>query len=344
MIDLDQSAQLRQADSQNWFDRAARLYDRQLAAGQAVTTCLANHDWTNRPGARYILALPPELAGLGRLAAAFAAEQGIHAAMRPTSVQPPLQPCAQLFQLAAPVAALDLAALNLATLDLATLDDVTAAATATINLTPYVTAHRHPAETLHILLGMLAAVDGRLAAAYLPSPAVVETLAHCGPEIPTDENPAKQLALRLNDRLPLFWAGERWTPVARDWAMRYFWYAEAMSLVADEAEMNRLLVMARLPRYWPNSALFVQLPAPALPTESGTIGALSATPASTATVTHLLARRRFTTVVAPAPAVHSLLDHALYLLEFGEWLALYAAALYNVDPAQQVPLSILFDG
>ena len=38
----------------------------------------------------------------------------------------------------------------------------------------------------------------------------------------------------------------------------------------------------------------------------------------------------------------SRLDRALYWLEMGEWVALYAAALNNVDPAAQVPLEILF--
>jgi hypothetical protein len=56
-----------------------------------------------------------------------------------------------------------------------------------------------------------------------------------------------------------------------------------------------------------------------------------------------LTRRRVAAVQAPAPAGLSDLEHVLYLLELGEWIALYAAALYNVDPSQRVPLQILFD-
>jgi hypothetical protein len=45
-----------------------------------------------------------------------------------------------------------------------------------------------------------------------------------------------------------------------------------------------------------------------------------------------------------SPSFSSPILTGLHLLELGEWLALYAAALYNVDPADRVPLQILFGG
>ena len=219
-------------------------------------------------------------------------------------------------------------------LDPVDLNDVATEATATVNLAPCLHGSDHPALALRVLLAVLAAANGTVAETPPLAQAVLEALDRCRPETPVTENPAKQLALRFYERAVLIWGEGPAAAVAQDWAMRYCWYAEAAALAVDLAEVSRLLVMARLPRFWPNTALFVQLPAPT--TDAPASGLAD-------TTLHLLARRRFATLAVTAPSGLSQLDHLLYLLELGEWVALYAAALYGVDPAQRVPLQLLFN-
>jgi hypothetical protein len=206
------------------------------------------------------------------------------------------------------------------------------ASTLGVDLAPYVAADHHPAQALLVLIGLLAAATGQW-----PPPVVAPATAlldRCRPETLSAENPAKQLALKLHDRIPCFWGAGLATAVAADWAMRYLWYAEALAWSAGEAELSRLLVMARLPRYWPNAAAFVRL----APASTGGSADLAEQ------VETILARRRFVTLAAPPAALpaSSGLDHVLAWLELGEWLALYAAALYNVTAAARVPLELLF--
>jgi hypothetical protein len=97
--------------------------------------------------------------------------------------------------------------------------------------------------------------------------------------------------------------------------------------------------MARSPNYWPNSAIYVQVG----PLAAGSVAAKAV---------DLLRRRRFACVSAPAiqptdaPQSDSrfarTLVHAIGGLAYGEWVALYAALQAHIDPAERVPLELLF--
>jgi hypothetical protein len=323
MSDLDDLSYLRQLDTQGWLERAT-TYDERAAAAARLQQAAQTETGLGHPAraAALALVLPPELMALGEIAAALST--GPHVALYPAAVRAEAPPTPRLYLLSAAIA---LRARHDPETELA------AAATTAVDLAPYVAADHHPAQVLHVLAGLLAAAAG------LPRPPVTtpaaDLLMRCRPGIPAAGNPAKQMALRLHDRIPCFWGAGLCAAVAADWAMRYLWYAEAMAWAVSEAELSRLLILARLPRYWPNSAVFVRLAPP------GEMNAQLAVQ-----MEWILTRRRFPTVELPGNGLsdreHTLWEHALAWLELGEWLALYAAALYNVDPAQRVPLELLF--
>jgi hypothetical protein len=264
MIDLDHPAELTQADSQGWFDRAAQIAERPAAAAQRVATCLAETGLANLANAadqHVVLVLPPELLGLGEAAAALSDQAGHPLALCPARVEVSKRPAARLHLLPK---SLSLALAGSCRDDMQ--DEVMALATATVNLAPYVQGADHPAFALSLLLGVLAAARRQpgLSAANVSPPfssldAAAGHLARCRPETPSRDNPAKQLALRLYEQIPIFWGSGLAAGVARDWAMRYLWYAEAVALATEIDELSRLLVMARLPRFWPNAAVFVEV-------------------------------------------------------------------------------------
>ncbi|GIV76410.1 hypothetical protein FKZ61_005295 [Litorilinea aerophila] len=207
-----------------------------------------------------------------------------------------------------------------------------------VDLTAWISAEHHPAQTFLVLLGLLrrlagpvdAKIDETTLEALLSFPGSQLWPAHCAPDVPLRDNPAKQLAWHLHERVPLFWGEGPLAGVAVDWALRYQWYAEAMALGASSGEMARMHVMARLPRYWPNTVSLVRLQhGPASPSGSAE------------TLDYIFRRRRFTARVVSAPADLPLPAAMVHLLALGEWVALYAAILANVDPADRVPLQLL---
>lgn len=157
-----------------------------------------------------------------------------------------------------------------------------------------------------------------------------EVLERCRPEVPSVHNPAKQLALRLSERLPTFWALSPFEEVAQEWRRRYVTYAEAQAQWLPAEDMRQVDVMVRFPRYWLQATAYVRLgqvdaPAP------GWLAGLAQ-----------IGRRRRTLLLDVLAGAH--LDEAaacLHLLEFGEWVALYAACLAGVDPADQVARTFL---
>ncbi len=112
--------------------------------------------------------------------------------------------------------------------------------------------------------------------------------------------------------------------------MRQLWYAERQAWSAGADEVAMLHIMARLPRYLPNTTTWVQVESAdkhePLVTSLGQIAL----------------RRRLPLQTVELPAGLMPLEATIYLLEFGEWLALYAAQLNNVDPDERVPHQILF--
>lgn len=301
MSELDQLDAFAQIDSQNRLGRAAQAAHREDIAAETVASCLAQTrlPWQELSGLPVALALPPELHTVGDLACALYSNAPVTRRASPVNLGVAPWPMLQVE------------------------DQI-------LDLTPYVHGNMHPAHALLVLLGLLSALRGPTPLGRPYAPTLLDALARCRPEVPTADNPAKQLALRIHDRVPCFWGTGIERLIARDWSVRLLWNAESIALAAGQDELSRLWTMARFPRFWPNVAVLVRLVTP------------EASADLPDALTRLLARRRFALHELHAPASLSGLDRALYWLELGEWIALYAAALNNVDPAALVPLDILF--
>ena len=150
------------------------------------------------------------------------------------------------------------------------------------------------------------------------------------PATPHLQNPAKQLALRFFSHTPLLWAEAPWlVHIAQDWRLRILRYAECAALVADLSDMLQGWSMARFPAFWPNTICVAHLACAAPPDDARIF-----------TLQSILRKRRFDSIEV-APPVGNAPAMALHLLYLGEWVALYLAALYGVDPADRVPLQLL---
>lgn len=333
MADLDSVAELRQ------WDRHARLA-RPAAIAAEIATEIAHRapfPWAAHippdvqvalnHGAHLLLELPPELRGLGAAACALApALTGLRPILwqREQPAIPPAGPVILLTALSSTYAAAH---------PPASAPFIPAQA---IDIGDHVRFHDHPVRTLALLLGLFAHLNP---AAAHPRHAGFTAIwpDDCTPDFPSAANPAKQLAIRLNDRIPIFWgAGPNSNPVggplagiAADWCARRLWYADSMALSAEEPALARLLALGRLPRYWPNVAALVRLHG----------GADAPTGAN---LHKVFARRRFPVLDVVAPPHLGLLEATYYLLALGEWVALYAAALTDADPLEQTPLLILY--
>jgi len=198
---------------------------------------------------------------------------------------------------------------------------------ATGDMQPDLTFDTHPAYALAFFL----ALSVQSAGVAQVQPAVDHAwLRSLLPETPTVDNVAKQGALRLYQHIPLIWSGEAWLKgVGEDWRLRILYYAESAALVAGSEAMQRMWSMARFPNFWPQGVTVVHL---------GQVGA-NATPADS-TLATILAARRFPRLELTAPGITRTAT-ALHYLYLGNWIALYLAALYQVDPADRVPLQLL---
>ncbi len=190
----------------------------------------------------------------------------------------------------------------------------------------------HPGDAFLLLVRLLEGWQGRELAPELDraEAELAERLEVLLPGQETPDNPAKTLARQLNERLPVFWALEPFAPVAYDWWLRYLLYAELKAQWATDEQVRYVEVMARFPRYWPNTAVYVRL-AHGREVRPGWLEGLET----------LFRRRRIPARTVAAPAGLSEAQAMLYLLELGEWVALYAACLNAVDPAARVPLDFL---
>lgn len=151
------------------------------------------------------------------------------------------------------------------------------------------------------------------------------------PESPVADNVAKQTALRLYQHIPLIWSGAAWLDaVAEDWRMRVLYYAESAALAAGEEAMQRAWSMARFPNFWPNGVAVVHLASRHDAATDKVDGRLAT----------ILAARRIKCVEVAAPGATQA-EIAIHYLYLGNWIALYLAALYQVDPADRVPLQLL---
>lgn len=185
----------------------------------------------------------------------------------------------------------------------------------------------HPAYTFTFLWTLARAALGEASAPPTLDLAWLQSLT---PTTPFAANAAKQLAQRCYARVPLLWAEEGWqTEIAHDWRLRILRYAESAAIVADFSEMQHGWSMARFPNFWINALCMVKIGAVAPDNE-----------AQANVLQSILQKRRFNTIYIDAPGSDPV-TRAVHLLYFGEWAALYLAALYGVEPEARVPLQLL---
>ncbi len=208
----------------------------------------------------------------------------------------------------------------------------TSQAPAVPDLGAHLHSTEHPADAFLLLVRLLEGWQGRELAPELAraETELAERLETLAPDRETAGNLAKALARQLNERLPVFWALEPLAPVAYDWWLRYLHYAELKAQWATDEQVRYAEVMARFPRYWPHTAVYVRL-AHGPENPPGWLEGLET----------VFRRRRIPARTVAAPAGLSEAQAMLYLLELGEWVALYAACLNAVDPAARVPLDFL---
>ena len=191
---------------------------------------------------------------------------------------------------------------------------------------PTITFDTHPAYTFARFLAVAAHAAGRPIRSITLDHAWLDGLL---PHTAVADNLAKQVALRLYQHIPLIWSASPWLDgIAHDWRLRIARYAESAAMAASDAEMQRVWSMARFPAFWPNGVTVWHLDA--APVVAGGPNKLSA----------ILAARRLPVIELSAPG-STPAEQAVHYLYLGNWVALYLAALYQVDPADRVPLQLL---
>lgn len=309
MFDIDDPTQIAFSDRQGWLARAARTAERWAEAsvgGRQAALALPSPVRAEVIG----VVLPPSLLGIGKAVQATCA-----------NLSEPRVICWQPILSTLPVDGV--------WLDPYGLMDTTEPHCMSIPSVPAMQSH--PAT---LFLFILALLDGWLGrnlaeeAIALPATCLVD-LASSEATVPLAENPAKQIAYRLHERLPLFWAEEPLAGLAYDWWQRYTLYAEAKAEWSTAAAIRQVTATVRFPRYWPQAGAFVRL---AQQAEKG--------PPWLQALERLFQRRKLQGMTVAAMA-ESLPAALLYLFEMGEWVAIYAAALLGVDPADRVALDFL---
>jgi hypothetical protein len=309
MLDIDDPFQIALSDRQGWLARAARSEERwaeAIAGGWLAVQALpspvrAEVIW---------LVLPIPLLGIGKAVQATCAH-----------LPGPRVICWQPALATLPVDGV--------WLDPYGLMDATQPHCLSIASVP--APQSHPATLFLFLLALLDGWLGRNLAeeASALSANHLANLASAVATVPLADNPAKQIAYRLHERLPLFWAEEPLAGIAYDWWQRYTLYAEAKAEWSTAAAIRQVTATVRFPRYWPQAGTFVRL---AQRAEEG--------PPWLQALERLFQRRKLQGMTVAAMA-ESLPVALLYLFEMGEWVAIYAAALLGVDPADRVALDFL---
>lgn len=156
-------------------------------------------------------------------------------------------------------------------------------------------------------------------------------LQRCRSDVPLAANPAKQLGVKLYERVPLIWSQAPLAPHTRHWQTCINHYAEAAAITATLDDMVRNWSMVRLPRFWNNALTCVYLSDGAEP---------APVRAQVERMQLLLQARRIPTITVALPGATGPATH-FHAEALGEWVALYLAALYQVDPAARVAWDFL---
>lgn len=184
---------------------------------------------------------------------------------------------------------------------------------------------------LHELLGRIGLVDdpddiGPVVAA------LEELHERCGPSVPTDENPAKQLAWAMFGRIPVIYGHGPMSAVARRWKTQFNENAKAWAAFEPMPEANHNAIEGSLnPRELSDGLYVVQLRAPDEPREI----------AERYRVVEELLGERATNrseVHAEGP---SPLARVLWAVSYGDLVSVYLAILYQTDPTPVTLLAML---
>lgn len=379
---LDRAGMLQRAGARaEWWNKAQSALEATAAQVESLCENVVAENGSNEPGIG--LYLPPELNGIGQLVVLVSGTQGAHVRCLP--VAPTAGDCAGLDVI---VSAVNLPVGGYTPNILAQQLSAGGVDVPVLPVAEFCRAEDHPVQAFLYLYGLLALcrealrrealcrealrrgdwctarIVGNLRALQDDSIVRIGGAEHWAVEIPAAHNPAKQLAARLLDRVPIFWGCEIGAGLARDFAMRQLWYAERAAFAVPGLELARTLVMARTPGYWPNTAVFVRIDLPEQWNRKTAEAAGGGEEHLGRHAAELLARRRFacTEISCTEPAstkeglaqvcaergegldrdLKQLLTGTLLGLELGEWLALYSAFLYHVDPVDRVPLELLY--
>ncbi|MBI4185748.1 SIS domain-containing protein [Candidatus Berkelbacteria bacterium] len=145
------------------------------------------------------------------------------------------------------------------------------------------------------------------------------------PQVPTSQNPAKQLAEALSGRLPLIVSSRMLRSVARRWQYSLAQNAHILA-IADEVHASLITTFEGL-----------SFPAPVIPILS--VVALRSANDSPATASAhnllqvLAKRRKIAAHEVVLMSSHNLLDELLELMLLGDYTSYYAALLGGVDPS-----------
>jgi glucose/mannose-6-phosphate isomerase len=184
---------------------------------------------------------------------------------------------------------------------------------------------------VHELLGSLGLVEGGddLAPAASALEGVLERL---GPAVPTDANPAKQLAWSIFGRVPVVYGHGRMAAVAHRWKTQLNENAKAWAAWEPMPEANHNAIEGSLnPRELGDALAVVQLRDPDEPTEIAERYRV---------VDELLGERATTRseVWAEGP---SPLARVLTSVAWGDLVSVYLAILYQTDPTPVTLLAML---
>lgn len=155
--------------------------------------------------------------------------------------------------------------------------------------------------------------------------AVMETLRNkIGPDVPADRNEAKQLAQRLHEKLPIIYAGLPLTEVAHRWKSQLNESSKVWSFYDELPELHHNTVVgSRLPKPIASSSMVVLL-------DSSDLMHRRVRMRYEFTQRQLTAAGVESTVVAAHG--RSALAQMMSLILIGDYVSVYLALLYEVDP------------
>jgi glucose/mannose-6-phosphate isomerase len=169
-------------------------------------------------------------------------------------------------------------------------------------------------------LGMLTLDEVEIRAA---SDAVARVVESCGPEVPSDRNPAKQLAWTLVDRLPVVEASGFLAPVARRWKTQLNENGKTMAVFEELPEATHNTVVGyRQPETIRDHLYVVFLASPSDHPRNGLRAALSQELLGSAQIGHQ---------VVPVGG-DGKLAQAMSAVALGDLVSTYLAFLYGEDP------------